>query len=150
MAPRLVAVGLVLVFWLLLAATTWLALTPSPPEPVTRVSDVLLHALAFTTLTFLLILAHLAGTGGQGAHGAPATRLRGYRHWWAVPLMLLYGVALELLQSRVPERSAEFKDVWVDVAGIVVGLCLAIWLCGPLRRLLERGLAVLLRRSGPG
>ena len=64
--------------------------------------------------------------------------------------MLAYGVALELVQSGIPERSAEFKDVWVDLGGIAAGLLLAVWLCRPLRRLLERLLTPLLRLAGAG
>jgi len=146
LARRVVALALGLGFWLVLGVVTWLALTPSPPDPVTGISDIVAHALAFTTLTFLLTLAYLTHSGTRPGAGGPALGLRGNWHWWAATLMLLYGVALEILQSRVPERSAEFKDVCVDLAGIAAGLVLAAWLCGPLRRLLESGLALLLRR----
>lgn len=95
-------------FWVPLAACTYLALSPSPPETVFRVSDVLLHAGAFTYLTFALTLAHPRASG-LVAGG------------W----MLGYGLLLELLQSFEPARTAELKDVLVDVVGIGAGLLAA-------------------------
>ncbi len=110
-------------FWLPLAVCTYLALTPSPPDAVSRVSDVVLHAAAFTYLTFALTLAH-PGTSGVVA-GA-----------W----MLGYGLLLEVVQSFEPARSAELKDLLVDLAGIAAGLILARVAGTPSRRLLGRRL----------
>jgi len=36
-----------------------------------------------------------------------------------------YGLALELAQSLVPERTASLKDLLVDLVGIGIGLALA-------------------------
>jgi VanZ family protein len=94
-------------FWFPLAVCTWLALTPSPPEAVGRFSDVLLHAFAFTYLTFALGLAW------------PALRLR-----WLAGLLLGYGVAIEIVQGLGPARVASFQDVVVDAGGIALGLLL--------------------------
>ena len=91
-------------FWLPWLLCTYLAFAPNPPESVFRISDVLLHGLAFSYLTFALGLAD---------HG---------RRWlWAVAWMLAYGFAIEFIQSFEPERSAELKDLLVDMAGIGLG-----------------------------
>lgn len=114
-------VCLELAFWVPLAGCTYLALTPSPPQAVFQVSDVILHALAFSYLTFAL--------------GMARPRLS-----WAVlaAWMLGYGAFIEVAQSFEPQRSPELKDMLVDGAGIVVGL-LALKLAGPAcRRLLNR------------
>ena len=92
-------------FWLPLALCTYLAFTPSPPEPVFRISDIVLHGFAFTYLTFALGLAH-----------------RESRWWQMGAWMLAYGLFIEVVQSFEPERSAELKDLAVDCVGIALGL----------------------------
>jgi len=109
---RILQAGFGLAFWLPLLVCTWLALTPSPPAAVFRVSDVLLHGLAFSYLTFALGLAH-------NRLGTATIAL------W----MLGYGLLIEVLQSFQPERVAELKDLLVDAAGVAVGLGL-LWLLG--------------------
>ncbi|MCZ6642403.1 MAG: VanZ family protein [Gammaproteobacteria bacterium] len=92
-------------FWIPWVVCTYLAFAPSPPDAVFKVSDVLLHGFAFSYLTFALSLAHHA------------------KRWvLAVAWMIAYGVAIELVQSFEPERSAEWKDILVDVAGIGIGV----------------------------
>jgi VanZ family protein len=128
-ADRAARVCLILGFWIPLAVVSWLAFTPSPPEAVSRVSDVILHAMAFTYLTFALGLAH------------------DQRPLRIAVLMLGYGVLIEVVQSLIPERSAELKDVLVDAAGIVVGI-VALRLLGDwTRRTLTAVLAKALPRN---
>ena len=92
-------------FWVPLAVCTYLAFAPSPPEPVLRVSDVVLHGFAFSYLTFALRLAHRR------------------QRWWQTGLwMLAYGGFIEAVQSFEPSRTAELKDFVVDGVGIVLGL----------------------------
>ncbi len=92
-------------FWLPWVACTYLAFAPSPPDAVFRISDVLLHGIAFSYLTFALGLAHYA------------------RRWVrAAAWMFAYGAAIELVQSFEPLRSAELTDMLVDVAGIGIGV----------------------------
>jgi VanZ family protein len=111
-------------FWIPLVICTYLALVPEPPEvEVFRVSDVILHGAAFTYLTFSLVVAH---------YGYFSEPKRLYLR--AFVSMLLYGLLLELIQSFVPERSAELKDLLVDVLGIGAGLLLASFLASPLRK----------------
>jgi VanZ family protein len=105
LADRAARTCLVTAFWVPLAICTWFALEPSPPDPVFRVSDIVLHAFAFSYLTFALGLAH------------PVVRLP-----MLVLSMLGYGVFIEVVQSFEVERSAEIKDLLVDGAGILVGL----------------------------
>lgn len=111
-----------LAFWVPLLACTYLALIPDPPDnPVFRLSDVILHGAAFTYLTFALVLVLLSGRNAA-------------RPFLGIGLlsfaaMLGYGLFLELVQYFIPERTAELKDVMVDMVGIVIGLSLA-WLLG--------------------
>lgn len=118
-------------FWFPLAICTWLALVPEPPEhPVFRLSDVFLHALAFTYLTFALVLA---GYGSAVRGRIPYLR--------SFLIMMAYGLFLELAQSLVPERTPELKDLLVDMVGTVAGLVLAAVAVGPLHGLIERSAA---------
>ncbi len=65
----------------------------------------LLHGIAFSYLTFALGLAHHA------------------RRWVRTAAwMFAYGAAIELVQSFEPLRSAELKDMFVDMAGIGIGV----------------------------
>ena len=105
MADRLAVLCFRLGFWLPLALATWLALTPSPPEVVFRVGDVVLHTGAFVYLTFALRLAH------PGLHWLPAALG-----------MLGFGLLLELLQGLGGIRVCEWRDLAADALGIVVGL----------------------------
>ena len=114
-------------FWVPLGVCTYLTLVPSPPEhPVFALGDVVLHATAFAYLTVALVVLLGPAAGGRLRYGA------------AFAWMALYAVALEVAQSFVPERSAELKDLLVDLAGIGVGLALASQLAAPVRRFVSR------------
>jgi len=110
-----------LAFWAPLALCTWLALTPGPPAAVAEVSDVVLHLLAFAYLAFALSLAHFSN-----------------RWMMTLVCLLIYGAALELLQSTVSTRSAELKDLGMDLAGILVGLGLYRAIGGAIYAFTER------------
>jgi VanZ family protein len=110
-------------FWLPLAVCTYLALTPSPPEAVFGIGDFVPHAFAFTYLTFALGLAH------------PPVRALVPGLW-----MLGYGLLLEVVQSFEASRSAEVKDLAVDLLGICLGLLAARWLAESTRRRLFEAL----------
>lgn len=125
-------------FWFPLLVCTYLALIPDPPDnPVFRLSDVILHAAAFTYLTFAYVLmgAVLRRTAGAGPGWLvlPSGRLA----LEAVGVMLFYGLFLEAVQSLIPERSAELKDLAVDVVGITTGLLLAVLFARPVASLLH-------------
>jgi VanZ family protein len=108
------------VFYLSLGVGCYLAFVPTLPDiSVFRMSDVVLHACGFAYLTFALMLAH-----------PELTPIR------AAVWMISYGVAIEIVQYFVPERSAELKDLLMDATGLVVGLLVARVGAGRLRRLL--------------
>lgn len=109
-------------FWFPLVVCTWLALVPEPPEvSVFRVSDVLLHAFAFTYLSFTLAVAYPQRSLLQ-----------------IFCLMFGYGLFIEVVQSFEVSRSAELKDLLVDVVGTGFGLLLARLLGDWTRRLVSR------------
>lgn len=115
-------------FWVPLAVCTYLALIPEPPEhPVFALSDVILHGAAFFYLTFALVLVQY-GTG----------KARSSLYVRTFALMLTYGLLLELVQSAIPERQAEVKDLLVDAAGILTGLGAAAVLVDPVYRIADR------------
>ena len=70
--------------------------------------DKLNHALAFAALAFC-------------AERAFGVALR----WRSSAALLLFGIAIELVQSQLPWRSAEAADVLADAVGIAAGLLLA-------------------------
>jgi len=114
-------------FWVPLLICTYLALVPEPPDnPVFRLSDIILHAAAFTYLSLALVLAQFGGSLDRG---------RLYLRTFL--FMLGYGVFLELAQSLVPERSPEIKDLLVDLGGIGAGLALAGLLAPTIHRLVQ-------------
>lgn len=111
-----------LIFWTALTLCTYLALSPSPPQlPIFKLGDVVLHGAAFVVLTVGLLLAY------------PRRR-----RWEAFCLLLCYGAGIELVQSLEPERTAELKDLAVDVIGIACGLGLHRVIGVPVRGLARR------------
>jgi VanZ family protein len=127
-AGRWTSIVLQLCFWVPLAVCTYLALVPEPPEhPVFALSDVILHGAAFFYLTFALVLVQY-GTGKAVSSLFVRTFV----------LMLAYGLLLEVVQSAIPERQAEVKDLLVDAAGILAGLGVAAVLVDPVYRIAVR------------
>ena len=109
-AARPLAERLAILIWRLgffvpLLFCTYLALVPVPPDnAVFRLSDVILHAAAFTYLTFAFVLMD------TGPRFDRSLALR------ATLVMLAYGVFLEVVQSFIPQRTAELKDLGVGLA----------------------------------
>ncbi|MEO6281264.1 VanZ family protein [Roseateles sp.] len=96
---------------LLLVAITWLALSPAPPKTVDLGWDKANHTLAFASLAFSAVWALWQRP----------------RQWpWLVIALLAYGVGIEIAQSFLPPREADWHDVVADGFGIAVGL-LAAW-----------------------
>jgi hypothetical protein len=84
-----------------------LTLTPIP-DRATSINglDKLYHFLGFAALIFPLILTDS-------------------RRWrWAVPLTILFGGAIELIQPSVG-RTAEWLDFGADISGVLAGAALA-------------------------
>ena len=122
MSGRVSVALLKLGFWLPLVVCTWLALFPDPSEiSIFKISDVLLHAFAFTYLSFTLAVAYPRRSLLQ-----------------IFCLMLGYGLLIEIVQSFEVSRSAELKDLLVDIVGIGFGLLLARLLAEWTRRLVFR------------
>ena len=93
-------------FWIPFAIATFAAFAPQGVPLPFRVSDIVLHAFAFTYLTAALWIAHYDGEPG----------------WKSAAWMLGYGLLIEAVQSFEPTRSAELKDLCVDVVGILLGM----------------------------
>ncbi|WP_457419777.1 VanZ family protein [Roseateles sp. P5_E7] len=101
---------------LLLAVITWLALSPAPPKTVDLGWDKANHTLAFAALAFSAVWALWQRP----------------RQWPLLFIALLaYGVGIEIAQSFLPPREADWHDVVADGIGIALGL-LAAW---PIARL---------------
>ena len=96
---------------LLVLVVSWLALSPAPPKVLSTGWDKSNHALAFASLAFSGVWA-----------GWPRPR-----HWaWLVVALLAYGIGIEIAQSFLPPREADWHDVVADSVGIALGL-LAAW-----------------------
>lgn len=99
------------VFTVLLAVISWLALSAAPPKTVDTGWDKANHALAFASLAFTAVWAFWP-------------QPQQWRVLFAV--LLAYGIGIEIAQSFLPPRSADWHDVVADAIGIAVGL-LAAW-----------------------
>jgi VanZ family protein len=96
---------------ILLAAITWLALAPHPPRTASTGWDKANHLLAFAALAFASVWALWPRP----------------RQWGLLAAALLaYGGAIELAQSFVPPRSADWIDLVADGLGIAAGLLAAL------------------------
>ena len=103
---------------LLLIAITWLALTPAPPPDADLGWDKANHLAAFGSLAFCGVWAFCQWP----------------RQWpWLVLALLAYGVGIEIAQSFMPPRQADWHDVVADGLGIALGLLVA-WPVARLRR----------------
>ena len=49
------------------------------------------------------------------------------RHAWIALTMLMLGVALELVQARLPHRSFDPLDILANAGGVLVGFGLSFW-----------------------
>lgn len=104
LSPRLWRIVLALLF----VVVTVLALVPKPPPQVDLGWDKLNHIAAFA------VLAAVADQAFARRRAAIALAL------------LVYGVLIEVAQSFVPLRSADWRDVVGDAVGIAIGLAVAV------------------------
>lgn len=121
MSDRVLAVALRLGFWVPLAVSVWFALAPAPPGLPFSPSDAILHAGAFAYLTFAGRLAFPRSSA-----------------WTIGLLMLAYGALIEVLQGLGAVRAAEWRDLFMDLAGIAIGFALHGLVRAPVERLLAR------------
>ena len=107
--------GLVVAFVIAMVVAV-LTLSPMPAGvPIIDGLDKLYHFAAFAGLIFPLIVTDS-------------------RRWfWAVPLVILFGGAIELIQPSVG-RSAEWLDFGADITGVLAGAALAEILHDRIRR----------------
>lgn len=96
---------------LMLVVITYLALSPAPPKGITTGWDKSNHALAFASLAFACVWSKW-----------PSPRQWG----WIVAALVAYGIGIEIAQSFLPPREADWHDVVADSVGIALGL-LAAW-----------------------
>lgn len=92
-------------------AIGWLSLLPVSEIPITTWWDKADHAFAFFTLSLLAVLAF------------PTASFQ-YR---LAPLVLAYGVGIELAQSFTATRFASLLDVVADLVGILLFGALLVW-----------------------
>ncbi len=99
---------------LLLACVSWQALKPGDGSPpMFDGIDKLQHLGAFAALA-------LVARCGLPLHG-----VAGRRHGAQVAVALLvYGGAIELVQTQIPGRTASWADLAADLVGIAAGLAL--------------------------
>ncbi len=93
-----------LLFWLVLAIVTALALLPLAKPVVPLLGDKMKHALAFFTL------ALLAQRGWRGVLRFPALAA------W----LMLYGLCIECAQYFIPNRCFSGRDLVADAAGLAL------------------------------
>jgi VanZ family protein len=96
---------------LLLAVVSWFAFRPGPTPDSIQQLDKLRHVWAFSTLAFV---ASLGGNPSLGHAGRVAVGL------------MAYGLAIELIQSQLPSRTASVADLLADAAGVAIGLLLVL------------------------
>lgn len=94
------------VFVSLIAIVSWLAVSPVPPRGADVGWDKANHALAFAVM---FVSGRLAWP---------------HRPWGMALGLLGYGALIELVQSQVPNRSAEFVDLAADAVGIAIGMAI--------------------------
>ena len=95
------------IYWLAMFTGTHL---PGSSLPSISTSDKLLHALAYTGLSFLLAWA-LPTLGNRLIHVT-----------WAAVIAFAYGCMDEFTQLFVPSRSCDIWDLAADCVGIALGL----------------------------
>ena len=99
-----------LLFWICFAGLNALALSPAPYLPPLEIFnwwDKAQHAIGFGTLTVLAVLAY--------------PQVSKYR---VAVLLLLQGVAIEVLQYWGGFRFGDWQDAVADAVGVALGLLL--------------------------
>lgn len=107
------------VLLLLMCVAAWFAFIPAPPTAQPSGLDKVRHLLAFAVLGL----------------AASFTANPGLRRTVQIAAgLLLYGGFIELVQTQLPTRSADWADIVADGLGVAAGLALAAWLRRALRR----------------
>lgn len=98
-----------LLFLVLIGVVSWLAFSPNPPPAADLGWDKANHFAAFATLTGVALQSLRAGRR---------------RVWIVLVAMLGYGILIELVQSQIPGRDADVRDVAADMVGAFIGVLL--------------------------
>jgi VanZ family protein len=112
--------------WLLVIGVVVGSLLPGRMVPTVSLSDKIQHAGAY-----FLLMVWFAGLYRRKVHPIIAV------------VLLLLGVALDLLQGTTKSRSFELNDIAADAVGILVGLALSFALFEGWCQWLERRWAAL-------
>lgn len=96
--------------WAIVAAITWLSLTPSPPRIDVAQGDKLGHFLGYGTLMFWFCQLY-PGRGMRIAHATGFAAM---------------GVALEFAQGALGHRTFEPYDMAANALGVMLGWALAL------------------------
>jgi VanZ family protein len=112
--------------WALVIGVVVGSLVPGRMIPTVSLSDKIQHAGAY-----FLLMVWFAGLYGRKVHPIIAV------------VLLLLGIALDLLQGTTRTRSFELKDIAADALGILVGLVLSFALLEGWCQRLERRWAAL-------
>jgi len=107
------------VLLVLMCVAAWFAFIPATPTPQPSGLDKIEHLLAFASLG--LSAAFTANPGRRRTVQAAAG-------------LLLYGGFIELVQTQLPTRTADWADVAADGVGVAAGLALAALLRIAVRR----------------
>ena len=102
---------------LLITTVTSLTIVPAifAPTPLTDVPgiDKWLHAVTFAVLALWF----------TGQYARPS-------YWKIAAGLIAYGAAIEIGQSLIPYRTAEWGDLAADAAGVLVGVVIALVFTG--------------------
>ncbi|WP_199174214.1 VanZ family protein [Roseateles chitinivorans] len=98
-----------LLFLAVVLGASWLAFSPHPPRVADLGWDKANHFAAFGTLAIVGMQCFAAGPR---------------RRWIVLAMLLAYGVLIELVQSQIPGRDAEARDVLADMIGASIGVAL--------------------------
>jgi VanZ family protein len=107
--------------WLLVLGVATGSLVPGPALPELRVSDKVEHAGAY-----FLLMIWFGGLYERRRHGMIALGL------------VALGVALDLLQMTTKTRTFDVADIAANSLGVLLGLCLSLFVLGGWCQKLER------------
>ncbi len=107
------------VLLVLMCAAAWFAFIPATPTAQPSGLDKIEHLLAFAAL-------------GLAASFTASPGLR--RTAQAAAGLLLYGGFIELVQTQLPTRTADWADIAADGLGVAAGLALAALMRTAVRR----------------
>jgi VanZ family protein len=117
----------------------WLALVPQPPRALSTGWDKLNHAIAFAALGAVACV-------GFASHGLAERSAAGPAVMGA---LLAYGVLIEWVQTHIPGRQGDARDVLADVVGLALGTAI-VWLVrAQVRRWTRKNASIAADASGP-